>query len=62
MKCKKHPKYKGIHKPRVACEMCWVIFLGISETCHNCGCMESLDEDPEGSVIELTEDGPRRIR
>lgn len=26
MKCKKHPKYKGILKPRVPCEACWYLW------------------------------------
>lgn len=26
MKCKKHPKYKGIHKPKVECEDCEKIY------------------------------------
>ncbi len=41
MKCKKHPKYKAILKPRVPCEDCWVMYLGMSETCKNCGCQEN---------------------
>jgi hypothetical protein len=24
--CKKHPKYKGIHRPRVDCKKCWEIY------------------------------------
>jgi len=27
MTCKKHPKYKGIRKPRANCEACWRIYL-----------------------------------
>jgi len=26
MKCKKHPKYKGIYKPRVECLDCWKMY------------------------------------
>ena len=26
MKCKKHPKYMGIHKPRVNCDICSQIY------------------------------------
>ena len=26
MKCKKHPKYKGIYPPRVNCKQCWKIY------------------------------------
>lgn len=26
MKCKKHHKYKGVFKPRVDCEQCWIIY------------------------------------
>ena len=40
MTCKKHPKYKGIHKPRVWCEHCWAIWLGLSEMCINSGCLD----------------------
>ena len=40
MTCKQHPTYKGFRKPRVACEECWAIYFGISETCRNCGCNE----------------------
>jgi hypothetical protein len=39
-KCKKHPRYRGLLKPRVACEVCWLIFFGICETCEHCGCQE----------------------
>ena len=38
MRCKKHPKYKAIRKPRVACPECWAMFLGMDEYCANCGC------------------------
>ncbi len=38
MTCKKHPKYKGDHKPKVACPDCWAIYLGMAEVCVNCGC------------------------
>lgn len=27
MSCLKHPKYKGIKKPRIKCNMCKLIFL-----------------------------------
>lgn len=47
--CLKHPKYGGIVPPKVACEDCWVMYLGISEACLNCGCealaLERDDED-----------------
>lgn len=33
MKCSKHPRYKGILKPRVPCEACWSIYLGVCKTC-----------------------------
>lgn len=39
-KCKKHPRYKGLRKPLVACEACWLIYFGMSELCENCGCQE----------------------
>ncbi len=26
MKCKKHPRYKGIYKPRTECLDCWKIY------------------------------------
>lgn len=26
MKCKKHPRYKGIYKPRIECLDCWKIY------------------------------------
>lgn len=26
MKCKKHPKYKGINKPKVSCIDCWRVY------------------------------------
>ena len=26
MKCKKHPKYKAVRKPRVECERCWEMY------------------------------------
>jgi hypothetical protein len=26
MKCKKHPKYKGIRQPTAKCNQCWAIF------------------------------------
>ena len=29
IKCKKHPKYKGILKPFCNCEKCWRYFLSI---------------------------------
>lgn len=32
-KCKKHPRYKGIYKPRCLCKHCWAIYLGVCETC-----------------------------
>lgn len=41
LKCKKHPKYKGLRKPTSGCETCWAIYLGMSQTCQNCGCQES---------------------
>jgi len=42
--CKKHPKYKGIHKPRTGCIACWAFFLGMAQYCLNAGC-ECLDYD-----------------
>ena len=27
MKCEKHPKYKVVHRPRVACEACWAMWF-----------------------------------
>lgn len=27
MKCRKHPKYKAIRKPRVLCPGCWWIWI-----------------------------------
>ena len=27
MKCKKHPKYSGKHKPRTECLACWKIHI-----------------------------------
>lgn len=27
MKCKTHPKYKVVHKPRCACESCWALWF-----------------------------------
>ena len=27
--CKKHPKYKGMMKPRVACEDCWWVYFAV---------------------------------
>ena len=39
--CKTHPRYRGLLKPRVACEACWRFYFGISETCQNCGCQEN---------------------
>lgn len=38
MKCKKHPSYKGSSKPKANCEGCWIFYLGMSESCVNCGC------------------------
>lgn len=26
MKCKKHPRYKAIHKPRCDCKECWNMY------------------------------------
>lgn len=48
MVCKKHPKYKGLRKPRVLCPDCWALFLGMSETCGNCGCQEQNYNYAEG--------------
>lgn len=25
--CRKHPKYKAMRKPRVACEECWRMYI-----------------------------------
>lgn len=27
MKCKAHPRYKGLRRPRVACESCWRLYI-----------------------------------
>lgn len=40
-RCKKHPKYLGVKQPKVLCEECWAMYLGMSETCKNCGCQEN---------------------
>lgn len=29
MKCKKHPKYKGIYPPRVKCDECWRVYYEV---------------------------------
>lgn len=49
MICKKHPKYKGIRKPKIDCLDCFKVYaeklyedwFGISEYCRNCGCAEN---------------------
>lgn len=61
MRCNKHPKYKGILQPRVLCATCWAIWLGMCETCINCGCLEQ-DDLEAGYVVQITEKGARRIR
>lgn len=27
MKCRAHPKYKALRRPRVLCEQCWAMWL-----------------------------------
>lgn len=29
--CPLHPKYQGIHKPRLACEACWAVWFELEE-------------------------------
>jgi hypothetical protein len=42
--CSKHPKYRGLSKPRSTCERCWQIWFGICDYCVNSGC-SVLDTD-----------------
>lgn len=45
MNCPKHPKYTGMKRPKVFCNDCWAIFLGMSERCRNCGCANALEDE-----------------
>lgn len=29
-RCKQHPKYRAIHKPRTLCEGCWYLWVDVS--------------------------------
>lgn len=45
-RCETHQGYRGIGKPRHACEQCWQIYFGLNEACINCGCQQNeVDED-----------------
>lgn len=53
MTCPKHPRYRGLRRPRVLCRVCWQIFLGMCETCVNCGCQQNeVEEDTESMKLK----------
>jgi len=41
MKCKKHPRYKGIYRPKAACKKCLQIYTD-KKTAEDCGEVEKL--------------------
>jgi len=47
MKCKEHPKYKGIHKPKVDCLDCWKI---------RAGRLDALIKEENKTIEEITKD------
>lgn len=57
--CKDHSLYRPENgKPAIhnkgdrGCETCWALFLGVSETCENCGC-----QSPEEDELDDIQDG-----
>lgn len=59
MKCKKHPKYGAIRRPRTACEVCWRMYIeGHPKPLIEAGCFWDKSKSKFRLKIRASKDAP----